>query len=185
MTSRSSRSRTKRLYDCVLTRISRQLNAAMSTPVASKPDSSACTSVVPEPANGSSTCPPRATYRSSSVSASCGMNFPRYGWRRWTCFVRSRSGRSRSDQERSRSISEYSASCVEAIAYEVRERYRGSYGSDAATALKLSPTNEGKQRAAARQATALVAIVLVVEPDLRIRRRLGDEQRPLVAAEIR
>ena len=31
----------------------------MSTPVASYPDSSACTRVVPEPANGSSTVPPR------------------------------------------------------------------------------------------------------------------------------
>ena len=32
------------------------------------------------------------------------MNLPRYGWSRWTCFVRSRSGSSRSDQESSRSI---------------------------------------------------------------------------------
>jgi hypothetical protein len=46
-------------YCAVLTRISRQLNAASSTPVASRPDSSACTSVVPEPANGSSTWSPR------------------------------------------------------------------------------------------------------------------------------
>src|ERR1041384_6645446 len=35
MTSRSSRSRTKRLYRCVFTRIRRQLNAAMSAPIAS------------------------------------------------------------------------------------------------------------------------------------------------------
>ena len=38
----------------VFTRISRQLNAAMSTPALRGPDSSAWTSVVPEPANGSS-----------------------------------------------------------------------------------------------------------------------------------
>ena len=48
----------------VLTRISRRLKPATSTPVASRPDSSDCTSVVPEPANGSSTCPPGTTYRS-------------------------------------------------------------------------------------------------------------------------
>ena len=31
-------------------------------------------------------------------------NLPRYGWSRWTCFVRSRSGSWRSDHERARSI---------------------------------------------------------------------------------
>ena len=46
---------------------------------------------------------PAATWRSSSTSTSCGMNLPRYGCRRWTCFVRSRSGRELSDQESSRS----------------------------------------------------------------------------------
>src|SRR6266511_1508582 len=90
------------------------LKAAMSTPVASCPDSSAWTSVVPEPANGSSTRPPVGTYRASSASTSCGMNFPKYGWSLWTCFVRSRSGRSRSDHESSRSMSAYSWSCVAA-----------------------------------------------------------------------
>ena len=39
--------------------MSRQLNAAMSAPTASRPLSSHCTSVVPDPANGSSTRPPR------------------------------------------------------------------------------------------------------------------------------
>src|SRR5579884_1460612 len=47
------------------------------------------------------------------------MNLPWYGCSRWTCFVRSRSGRSRSDHERSRSISAYSASCVAATAPSV------------------------------------------------------------------
>ena len=50
-----------RLYRVVLTRIRSALNAAMSTPVASRSLSSACTSVVPEPANGSSTRPPGRT----------------------------------------------------------------------------------------------------------------------------
>src|ERR1700751_4718413 len=86
----------------------------MSSPVASRPDSSACTSVVPEPANGSRTCSPGARYRSSSASTSCGMNLPWYGWRRWTCFVRSRSRSSASDQERSRSSVAYSSSWVTA-----------------------------------------------------------------------
>src|SRR4249920_1167097 len=36
------------------------------------------------------------------------MNLPWYGWRRWTCFVRSRSRSSASDQERSRSSVAYS-----------------------------------------------------------------------------
>src|SRR5690242_2907118 len=40
------------------------------------------------------------------------MNLPRYGWRRCTCFVRTRSGSSRSDHESSRSIPAYSASWV-------------------------------------------------------------------------
>ena len=57
--------------------------------------SSAWTSVVPEPANGSRTCAPGArTWRSSSASTSCGTYLPRYGWSRWTCFVRTRSGSS-------------------------------------------------------------------------------------------
>src|SRR5512146_2761913 len=42
------------------------------------------------------------------------MNLPWYGWRRWTCFVRSRSGSSASDHERSRSRVAYSSSCVTA-----------------------------------------------------------------------
>src|SRR6476619_5180179 len=42
------------------------------------------------------------------------MNLPWYGWSRWTCFVRSRSGSSASDQERSRSSVAYSSSCVTA-----------------------------------------------------------------------
>src|SRR3954453_5193532 len=42
------------------------------------------------------------------------MNLPWYGWRRWTCFVRSRSGSSASDQERSRSSVAYSSSWVTA-----------------------------------------------------------------------
>ena len=66
-----------RLWRRVLTRMSRQLKAATSTPTASCPDSRHWTSVVPEPANGSSTRPPGATYRSSSASTSCGTNFPR------------------------------------------------------------------------------------------------------------
>ena len=56
--SRRSRSSTNGLCARVLTRISRQLNAAMSTPTESRPLSSAWTSVVPSPANGSSTRPP-------------------------------------------------------------------------------------------------------------------------------
>src|SRR6266545_4418729 len=104
------------LYRRVFTYISRQLKAAMSTPVESCPDSSACTSVVPEPAKGSSTRPPTVTCRRSNSSTSCGMNLPRYGCRRWTCFVRTSSGRSLSDHESSRSISEYSASWVGATA---------------------------------------------------------------------
>ena len=58
-TSRSSPPSESTSYAAVLAPIRRQLNAASSTPVASSPDSSACTSVVPEPANGSSTCEPR------------------------------------------------------------------------------------------------------------------------------
>src|SRR5215831_9612030 len=42
------------------------------------------------------------------------MNFPWYGWRRWTCFVRTRSGSAASDHERSRSSVAYSSSCVTA-----------------------------------------------------------------------
>src|ERR1043166_6199780 len=42
------------------------------------------------------------------------MNLPWYGWSRWTCFVRSRSGSAASDQERSRSSVAYSSSCVTA-----------------------------------------------------------------------
>src|SRR6201986_2762529 len=42
------------------------------------------------------------------------MNLPWYGWRRWTCFVRSRSGSAASDHERSRSRVAYSSSCVTA-----------------------------------------------------------------------
>src|SRR6478752_7321243 len=42
------------------------------------------------------------------------MNLPWYGWSRWTCFVRSRSGSSASDHERSRSSVAYSSSCVTA-----------------------------------------------------------------------
>ena len=45
-------------YLRVFTCINRQLNAATSTPTASYPDSRHWTSVVPEPANGSSTRPP-------------------------------------------------------------------------------------------------------------------------------
>src|SRR6266480_6757964 len=40
------------------------------------------------------------------------MNLPWYGWSRWTCFVRSRSGSAASDHERSRSSVAYSSSCV-------------------------------------------------------------------------
>ena len=47
--SRNSRSRTNGLCSRVFTLVSRQLNDAMSTPAESSPDSSACTSVVPEP----------------------------------------------------------------------------------------------------------------------------------------
>src|SRR5215471_3636392 len=43
------------------------------------------------------------------------MNLPWYGWSRWTCFVRSRSGSSASDHERSRSRVAYSSSCVTAM----------------------------------------------------------------------
>src|ERR1051326_18330 len=42
------------------------------------------------------------------------MNLPWYGWRRWTCFVRSRSGNAASDHERSRSSVAYSSSWVTA-----------------------------------------------------------------------
>src|SRR6478609_6044364 len=42
------------------------------------------------------------------------MNLPWYGWSRWTCFVRSRSGSSASDHERSRSSVAYSSSWVTA-----------------------------------------------------------------------
>src|SRR5436305_9658839 len=42
------------------------------------------------------------------------MNLPWYGWSRWTCFVRSRSGSAASDHERSRSSVAYSSSCVTA-----------------------------------------------------------------------
>jgi len=47
------------LCSFVLTCISKQLNAAMSTPTECNPLSSACTSVVPEPANGSTHPPAR------------------------------------------------------------------------------------------------------------------------------
>src|SRR5712672_3643406 len=47
--SRNSSPSSGRSYEAVLTRMRRQLKAAMSTPVASSPDSSAWTSVVPEP----------------------------------------------------------------------------------------------------------------------------------------
>ena len=52
---RRSRRIASRLWLRVFTRISRQLKPATSAPVASRPDSSDWTSVVPEPANGSST----------------------------------------------------------------------------------------------------------------------------------
>src|SRR6185437_4437306 len=42
------------------------------------------------------------------------MNLPWYGCSRWTCFVRSRSGSSASDHERSRSSVAYSSSWVTA-----------------------------------------------------------------------
>src|ERR1700719_2818451 len=42
------------------------------------------------------------------------MNCPGYGWSRWTCFVRTRSGSAASDHERSRSSVAYSSSCVTA-----------------------------------------------------------------------
>src|SRR5262245_17234554 len=53
------------------------------------------------------------------------MNFPWYGWRRWTCFVRSRSGSSTSDQERSRSSVAYSSSCVTATRPDSTSRLEG------------------------------------------------------------
>src|SRR5579862_6053721 len=113
-TSRSSPPSASTSYGAVFTPISRQLNAASSTPVASSPDSSAWTRVVPDPANGSRTCAPRSKYRSSSTSTSCGMNFPWYGCRRCTCFVRTCSGSARSDHESSRSSPAYSSSWVTA-----------------------------------------------------------------------
>src|SRR3954452_12451283 len=42
------------------------------------------------------------------------MYLPWYGWRRWTCFVRSRSGSAVSDHERSRSSVAYSSSWLTA-----------------------------------------------------------------------
>ena len=124
--SRSSCSSTNGLCAPVFTRISRQLNAAMSTPAESSPLSSAWTSVVPEPANGSSTRPRAGTWRRKSSSTSCGMYLPRYGCRRWTCFVRTRSGRSRSDHDRSRS-----RPCVDLLLGERHGRRvrRGGRGS--------------------------------------------------------
>src|SRR5215471_14171495 len=53
------------------------------------------------------------------------MNLPWYGWRRWTCFVRSRSGSSTSDQERSRSSVAYSSSCVTATRSDSTLRLEG------------------------------------------------------------
>ena len=63
------------------------------------------------------------------------MNLPWYGWRRWTCFVRSRSGSAASDHERSRSSVAYSSSCVtatEATSTRLLERLRHAF--DAAVA---------------------------------------------------
>src|SRR5207249_1110900 len=72
----------------------------------------ASTTVVPEPTNGSKMTLPRTKWRFRNTSTSCGMNFPRYGWRLWTCLVRSTCGSSSSDHESSRSSPEYNASCV-------------------------------------------------------------------------
>src|SRR6476659_3290929 len=75
----------------------------MSAPAEWAPNVAHSTSVVPEPANGSSTLVPGARCRRRHTSTSCGTNLPRYGWSRWTCFVRSRSFSSCSAQESSRS----------------------------------------------------------------------------------
>src|SRR5690349_24871714 len=56
------------------------------------------------------------------------MNLPWYGWSRWTCFVRSRSGSAASDHERSRSRVAYSSSWV-----------TGTHGSSA-------PVSEGLRK---------------------------------------
>ena len=55
-----------------------------------------------------------------STSTSCGMNLPWYGCRRWTCFVRTFSGKARSDHESSRSSVAYSSSCVTATKQGLR-----------------------------------------------------------------
>src|SRR5581483_6738897 len=57
------------------------------------------------------------------------MNFPWYGCSRWTCFVRTRSGSSASDHERSRSSVAYSSSWVTATRRDstpVSERLRNA-----------------------------------------------------------
>jgi hypothetical protein len=63
----------------VFTRINSALNAATSIPVASYPDSIACTSVVPGARERIEDVTPGRTYRSRSFSTSWRMNFPRYG----------------------------------------------------------------------------------------------------------
>src|SRR5262245_34566469 len=75
----------------------------MSAPAECAPNAAHSTSVVPEPANGSSTRAPGVRWRRRHTSTSCGTNLPRYGWSRWTCFVRSRSFSSCSAQDSSRS----------------------------------------------------------------------------------
>ncbi len=126
-----------------LTRDSSTLKAEMSTPAAWQPKTVASTSVVPDPAKGSSTVWPTAKWRPRQASTSCGTNFPRYGWSLWTCFVRSCSGNSCSAHDSSRSISPaprraYSSACV-ATRRTLAERADGLGGRRRIDRLRCRP----------------------------------------------
>src|SRR5437899_7751661 len=73
------------------------------------------------------------------------MNLPWYGCSRCTCFVRSRSGSSASDQERSRSSVAYSSSCVTATRRDSTrrlERLRNSLHAAVAHRDHVEPDGE-------------------------------------------
>src|SRR6185437_5960776 len=75
------------------------------------------------------------------------MNLPWYGCSRWTCFVRSRSGSSASDHERSRSSVAYSSSWVTATRRDSTLRLeRLRHALDAAVAHGYHVEADGELR---------------------------------------
>src|SRR3954452_18267597 len=120
------------------------------------------------------------------------MNLPWYGCSRWTCFVRSRSGSSASDQERSRSSAAYSSSWVTATRRDstpASERLRHALHSPVADRdhveadgepRELGPRGEPGLRRAA-QSPLLVGgdhLERIAEAGARLLLDLHESQRP-------